>query len=59
MQLIIVTGMSGSGKSVVLRLLEDIGFYCVDNLPATLIPQLIDKLNPSQTRIAISIDTRG
>jgi RNase adapter protein RapZ len=59
MQLIIVTGMSGSGKSVVLRLLEDIGFYCVDNLPATLIPQLIDKLNPSQTRIAISIDTRS
>ncbi|MBU3644277.1 MAG: RNase adapter RapZ [Candidatus Methylopumilus sp.] len=59
MQLIIVTGMSGSGKSVVLRLLEDIGFYCVDNLPTTLIPQLIDKLNPSQTRIAISIDTRS
>jgi UPF0042 nucleotide-binding protein len=59
MQLIIVTGMSGSGKSVVLRLLEDIGFYCVDNLPATLIPQLIDKLNPSQTRIAISIDSRS
>lgn len=59
MQLIIVTGMSGSGKSVVLRLLEDIGFYCVDNLPATLIPQLIDMLNPSQTRIAISIDTRS
>lgn len=59
MQLIIVTGMSGSGKSVVLRLLEDIGFYCVDNLPATLIPQLIDKLNPSQTSIAISIDTRS
>ncbi len=59
MQLIIVTGMSGSGKSVVLRLLEDIGCYCVDNLPATLIPQLIDKLNPSQTSIAISIDTRS
>ncbi len=59
MQMIIVTGMSGSGKSVVLRLLEDIGFYCVDNLPATLIPQLVDNLNPSQTRIAISIDTRS
>ncbi|MFM8812228.1 MAG: RNase adapter RapZ [Methylophilaceae bacterium] len=59
MQLIIVTGMSGSGKSVVLRLLEDIGFYCVDNVPTTLIPQLIDQLNTSQTRIAISIDTRS
>jgi len=59
MQLIIVTGMSGSGKSVVLRLLEDSGYYCVDNLPATLIPQLVNNLNNNQTRIAISVDTRS
>ena len=59
MQLIIVTGMSGSGKSVVLRLLEDSGFYCVDNLPATLIPELVDNLHNSQARIAISVDTRS
>ncbi len=59
MQVIIVTGMSGSGKSVVLRLLEDSGFYCVDNLPATLIAELLSNLHASQTRVAISIDTRS
>lgn len=59
MQVIIVTGMSGSGKSVVLRLLEDIGFYCVDNLPATLINDLLNRLTHNQRRLAISIDTRS
>ncbi len=59
MQLIIVTGLSGSGKSVVLKALEDAGYYCVDNLPATLLPQIYENLNGSQTRIAISTDTRS
>jgi UPF0042 nucleotide-binding protein len=41
MKLIIVSGQSGSGKSIALRVLEDLGYYCVDNLPVTLLPQLL------------------
>ena len=59
MQLIIVTGLSGSGKSVVLKALEDTGYYCVDNLPATLLPQIYENLKDTQPRIAISTDTRS
>jgi RNase adapter protein RapZ len=60
MRLIIVTGLSGSGKSIVLRALEDAGFYCIDNLPATLLPQISEHLAPAtQQRVAISIDTRS
>ena len=60
MQLIIVTGLSGSGKSIVLRALEDSGYYCVDNLPATLLPQISEHLGAvSQERVAISIDSRS
>ena len=39
---LIVTGLSGSGKTVVSRFLEDLGYYCVDNLPAKLIPSFVD-----------------
>lgn len=60
MQLVIVTGLSGSGKSVVLKALEDSGYYCVDNLPATLLPETTQHLNQaSQDRVAVSIDTRS
>ncbi len=62
MQLIIVTGLSGSGKSIVLKALEDSGYYCIDNLPATLLPQIpqhLDVKNSAQDRVAISIDTRS
>ena len=59
MQLIIITGLSGSGKSVVLRALEDTGYYCVDNLPATLLPQICENLKDTQPRIAVSTDTRS
>ena len=59
MQLIIVTGLSGSGKSVVLKALEDTGYYCVDNLPATLLPQIVENLKGIQKRVAISTDTRS
>jgi len=60
MQLIIVTGLSGSGKSIALRALEDSGFYCIDNLPATLLPQLSQHIEAShQTKVAISIDSRS
>lgn len=60
MQLVIVTGLSGSGKSIVLKMLEDSGYYCIDNLPATLLPQISEHLNQAQhERVAISIDTRS
>lgn len=60
MELIIVTGLSGSGKSIALRVLEDSGYYCIDNLPATLLPQISQHLNAANhTKIAISIDSRS
>lgn len=66
MQLIIVTGLSGSGKTIALRVLEDSGFYCIDNLPATLLPQIAQHLETDglhQTskdkKVAISIDSRS
>ena len=60
MQLIIVTGLSGSGKSIALRALEDSGFYCVDNLPATLLPQIAHHLDATNyNKVAISIDSRS
>jgi len=39
---VVVTGLSGSGKSTAIHLLEDLGFYCIDNLPVALIPRLVD-----------------
>ena len=44
MKLVIVSGRSGSGKSVALRVLEDLGYYCVDNLPLPLIGSLLEQL---------------
>ncbi len=59
-QLIIVTGLSGSGKSIALRALEDSGYYCIDNLPATMLPQIADHLHTANhDRVAISIDSRS
>ncbi len=49
MVLMIVSGRSGSGKSVALRALEDMGFYCVDNLPVVLLPDLARTLAERQT----------
>lgn len=59
MQIILVTGLSGSGKSVALKVLEDCGFYCVDNLPSKLLPEMIYFLKELHyQRAAISIDVR-
>ena len=52
--LIIVSGMSGSGKSVALQSLEDIGYYCIDNLPAVLLPEFNEYL-PDHTLSLIHI----
>ncbi|UCH50212.1 MAG: RNase adapter RapZ [Betaproteobacteria bacterium] len=60
MQLVIITGLSGSGKSIALKVLEDSGYYCVDNLPAQLLRETVDFLRNSGTqRVAISIDVRS
>jgi UPF0042 nucleotide-binding protein len=63
MHLIIVSGRSGSGKSTALNVLEDNGFYCIDNLPAGLLPELAERtlLQPEllQPQVAVSIDARN
>ena len=61
LRLIIVTGLSGAGKSTALRALEDLGFYCVDNLPAFLLPELLAGLSarPDAPRqVAVGMDVR-
>ncbi len=60
MQLVILSGVSGSGKSVALKALEDAGYYCVDNLPADLVGALADyALGLGEERVAISADARS
>jgi RNase adapter protein RapZ len=62
LDIIIITGLSGSGKSFAIRALEDNGFFCVDNLPALLIPKFIDLCQGYQEeirRIALGVDLRG
>ncbi|MCC6611449.1 MAG: RNase adapter RapZ [Burkholderiales bacterium] len=60
MLLVIVSGLSGSGKSVALNVLEDAGFYCVDNLPATLLADTVAFLRDAgYGRVAVSIDARS
>ena len=59
-QLIIVTGLSGSGKSIALRALEDSGYYCIDNLPATMLPSIPQHLYATHhDLVAVSIDSRS
>lgn len=61
MQLLIVTGMSGSGKSSVMDVMEDIGYYCIDNIPPKLIGRFVDLCRKSETninRIAVAVDIR-
>jgi UPF0042 nucleotide-binding protein len=62
MKLTIISGRSGSGKSTVLHILEDRGYYCIDNLPASLLPALADRISNDDTHlsnIAVSIDARN
>ena len=60
MQLVLISGLSGSGKSIALHVLEDAGHYCVDNLPATLLPQLVRQLREEGCeRVAVAIDVRA
>lgn len=61
MQLVIISGRSGSGKSIALQALEDLGYYAIDNLPAVLLGSLVDELRDQgdQARLAVSIDARN
>jgi UPF0042 nucleotide-binding protein len=60
MQLVLVSGLSGSGKSIALNVLEDGGYYCVDNLPATLLLDVADFLaDAGHERVAVSVDARS
>ena len=62
MKLTIISGRSGSGKSTVLHVLEDRGYYCIDNLPASLLPSLADRISSSESgipNVAVSIDARN
>ncbi|MDR0702040.1 MAG: RNase adapter RapZ [Azoarcus sp.] len=60
MQLVLISGLSGSGKSIALKVLEDAGYYVVDNLPAMLLPQLAAALRSAgYRRVAVSVDVRS
>ncbi len=62
MRFVIVTGMSGAGKSTALKMLEDVGYYCVDNLPFALIPKLAELTrmpNEEINKIAVGVDIRN
>ena len=59
--IVILSGLSGSGKSTVLRTLEDLGFFCIDNLPILLLPKFLELCNSSSddiTRVAVVVDAR-
>jgi len=61
MQIVVITGMSGSGKSTALRALEDLGFFCVDNLPIVLLPKFLNiQSDPSKmiSKVAMVMDLR-
>jgi UPF0042 nucleotide-binding protein len=60
MQLVLISGLSGSGKSVALNLLEDSGYYCVDNLPVVMLTVLVRMLKGEETqKVAVAIDARS
>jgi UPF0042 nucleotide-binding protein len=60
MQLVLISGLSGSGKSIALNVLEDAGYYCVDNLPAPLLGGLVDHMRQAgHERVAVAADMRG
>ena len=62
LRLIIVSGLSGSGKSVALHVLEDLGYYCIDNLPASLLLAAVDEIRQSDdsaNRLAVGVDARN
>ena len=62
MKLVIVTGMSGAGKSTAMKMMEDMGYFCVDNLPIVLFEKFIEFFNgthPTQQKVAVGMDVRS
>ena len=61
MKLVIVTGMSGAGKTIALKMLEDLGFYCVDNLPVSLVDKFVQLVSDGGDikKAALGIDIRN
>ena len=62
MRIVIVTGMSGAGKSTVLKSLEDLGYFCVDNLPVPLVRKFVEMTSDedfSYDKVALGIDIRN
>lgn len=62
MRLVVISGRSGSGKTTALQALEDVGFYCIDNLPASLLPMLVEQMQENAAgprRLAVGIDARN
>ena len=63
MRLVIISGLSGSGKSVALHALEDLGFYCIDNIPMTLLRSFVDELllrnDPAFENVGVGLDARN
>ncbi|MEI8161728.1 MAG: RNase adapter RapZ [Betaproteobacteria bacterium] len=60
MQVVLISGLSGSGKSIALNVLEDAGYYCVDNLPAPLLSDLVGQLRlEGHDLVAVAVDMRG
>lgn len=63
MSFFIISGLSGSGKSIALQALEDMGFYCIDNLPAAMLPHVAKQITSAQTdslkKVAVGIDARN
>ena len=62
MKFVIVTGLSGAGKSMAVNALEDIGFFCIDNIPVVLLPRIVDFALQGENqlnRVAVVMDVRG
>ena len=62
MKFVIVTGMSGAGRSTAMKMMEDIGFFCIDNLPIQLLDKLVDFSNSFHSdisKVAVGIDVRN
>ena len=60
--IVVVTGLSGAGKSTAIKVFEDLGYYCVDNLPPVLLPKIVDVVSEARgegTRVALGMDIRG
>ena len=59
MKLIVISGRSGSGKTIALHVLEDLGYNCIDGVPYQLLEQLIDTVDPKDNKVAVTLDIRN